>query len=96
MRPQSRDRMRLSECASSCSRIAANGAAYLENDPGFTAVFMSSPVTDDHHVRGTMEWDCDSHADRATAGVCTKALARLSLCWGSVSGQQSVVSVAVR
>ena len=34
----------------------SNGAAYLENDPGFTAVFMSSPVTDDHHVRGTMEW----------------------------------------
>ena len=42
----------------------SNGAAYLENDPGFTAVFMSSPVTDDHHVRGTDGVDCDSHADR--------------------------------
>ena len=34
----------------------SNGAAYLEGDPQFTAVFMSSPVTDDHHVRGKMEW----------------------------------------
>ena len=34
----------------------ANGAEYLEGDPQFTAVFMASPVTDDHHVRGKMEW----------------------------------------
>lgn len=34
----------------------SNGAEYLEGDPQFTAVFMSSPVTDDHHVRGKMEW----------------------------------------
>ena len=33
-----------------------NGAAYLEGNPQFTAVFMSSPVTDDHHKRGKMEW----------------------------------------
>lgn len=33
-----------------------NGPAYLEGAPQFTAVFMASPVTDDHHVRGKMEW----------------------------------------
>ena len=42
----------------------SNGAAYLENDPGFTAVFMSSPV----YRRPSRAWhngvDCDSHADR--------------------------------
>ena len=34
----------------------SNGADYLEGDPQFTAVFMSNPVTDDHHVRDNMEW----------------------------------------
>ena len=34
----------------------SNGPAYLEGDPQFTAVFMNSPVTDDHHVRGKKEW----------------------------------------
>ncbi|MCY3637654.1 MAG: hypothetical protein OXI16_07075 [Chloroflexota bacterium] len=34
----------------------ANGAAYLEGDPGFTAVFLSNPRTDDHHERGDREW----------------------------------------
>ncbi len=34
----------------------SNGPAYLEGNPQFTAVFMSSPVTDDHHERGKMEW----------------------------------------
>ena len=34
----------------------SNGTAYLEGDPQFTAVFMNSPVTDDHHVRGKKEW----------------------------------------
>ena len=34
----------------------SNGAEYLEGAPQFTAVFMASPVTDDHHVRGKMEW----------------------------------------
>ena len=33
-----------------------NGVEYLEGDPQFTAVFMSNPVTDDHHVRGKKEW----------------------------------------
>ena len=33
-----------------------NGAEYLEGNPQFTAVFMSNPVTDDHHVRGDREW----------------------------------------
>ena len=47
----------MSECASSCSRIAATAQRISKTTPGFTAVFMSSrPVTDDHHVRGTMEW----------------------------------------
>ena len=32
------------------------GAEYLEGNPQFTAVFMSAPVTDDHHERGAMEW----------------------------------------
>ena len=34
----------------------SNGTEYLEGDPQFTAVFMNSPVTDDHHVRGKKEW----------------------------------------
>ena len=34
----------------------SSGTEYLEGDPQFTAVFMASPVTDDHHVRGKMEW----------------------------------------
>ena len=34
----------------------SNGAEYLRDDPQFTAVFMSNPVTDDHHVRGEKEW----------------------------------------
>ena len=34
----------------------SNGAEYLEGDPQFTAVFLSNPVTDDHHVRGKKEW----------------------------------------
>lgn len=34
----------------------SNGAEYMEGDPQFTAVFMASPVTDDHHERGKMEW----------------------------------------
>ncbi len=38
------------------SADCSSGAAYLEDNPQFTAVFMSSPVTDDHHQRGSMEW----------------------------------------
>ena len=34
----------------------SNGAAYLEDEPGFTAVFLSNPRTDDHHERGNREW----------------------------------------
>ena len=33
-----------------------SGEAYFEDAPQFTASFMSSPVTDDHHERGAMEW----------------------------------------
>lgn len=33
-----------------------NGAAYLEGNPQFTAVFLSNPRTDDHHERGNREW----------------------------------------
>lgn len=33
-----------------------NGAAYLEGNPQFTAVFLSNPITDDHHERGEKEW----------------------------------------
>lgn len=34
----------------------SNGAAYLDGNPQFTAVFLSNPRTDDHHVRGDREW----------------------------------------
>ena len=34
----------------------SNGTAYLEGNPQFTAVFNWNPRTDDHHVRGEMEW----------------------------------------
>lgn len=34
----------------------SNGAEYLEGNPQFTAVFLSNPRTDDHHVRGQREW----------------------------------------
>ncbi len=34
----------------------SSGAEYLEGNPQFTAVFMSNPVTNDHHERGKKEW----------------------------------------
>ena len=37
-------------------RECSNGAAYLEGNPQFTAVFLSNPRTDDHHERSDREW----------------------------------------
>lgn len=34
----------------------SNGAAYLDGNPHFTAVFLSNPRTDDHHERDEKEW----------------------------------------